>query len=260
MGYEISFENIVKGINVEKIMVRAKLDNNRILKQSGAFYIFGNELENEYSEYLKELKDYEDYEDKGLDGKDTREKLIVKNFDKISKNEVKTTSYEEEKGIIISKESKKEIRDFLSLIGINESTLFPELEYQAKHIKEKYQYIKSNDDIVEDEEIKKVLEEKYLKPKETKIKKEIKVIGNIIEKPKEDKKVLNLIKEVEKVVNKTGINQDLYRILDQNLVVDWQNRTSTLSGLRKDLKRLFKNEEIDNKYVEEVINILIEKY
>ncbi len=252
LGYEISFENMIKGINVEKIMVKAKLDNNRILKQSGAFYIFGNEFEDEYAEYLKESKLF--------DAKDEREKLIIKYFNKISKNKVKTMNYEEEKSIIVSKESKKEIRDFLSLIGINESTLFPELEYQAKHIKTKYQYLKTSENIIEDTEVEEFIEKEFLRFDSKKSKEDIK--KNIIKSENllKNKDRENIVNEIQNFIGNTNIYNELYKIFEENLLVDWKTRNSTLSSLKKELKRLFKKEGIDNKYVEEIVNILIEKY
>ena len=39
---------------------------------------------------------------------------------------------------IVSKSDKKKILRQLDALGINESTLFPEIEHVAKHLKEKY--------------------------------------------------------------------------------------------------------------------------
>ncbi|OFY41175.1 MAG: FRG domain-containing protein [Bacteroidetes bacterium GWF2_40_14] len=78
--------------------VKPKLDNPRIIRQEGAFFIFG------------------------IDGDKTNPAY----FD-----------YDHE-SYIISKSDKKKILRQLDALGINESTLFPEIEHVAKHLREKY--------------------------------------------------------------------------------------------------------------------------
>ncbi len=78
--------------------VKPKLDNPRIIRQEGAFFIFGidgNKTKPAYFDY-----DHESY--------------------------------------IISKSDKKKILKQLDTLGINESTLFPEIEHVARHLREKY--------------------------------------------------------------------------------------------------------------------------
>lgn len=44
--------------------------------------------------------------------------------------------------VIVLKEYKQSILDELNLLGLNESTLFPELDDYARFIKDKYNYAK----------------------------------------------------------------------------------------------------------------------
>lgn len=78
--------------------VKPKLDNPRIIRQEGAFFIFGMH--------------------------ESKNNPAIFNFEH--------TSY------LINKSEKKKILKQLDALGINESTLFPEIEHVAKHLKEKY--------------------------------------------------------------------------------------------------------------------------
>lgn len=77
-------------------------DNPRIIRQSGAFFLYG------------------------IDG--DKSKPAILNFDY--------------KTYIIGKAQKKKIRKQLEALGIDKSTLFPEVEHVAEHIKEKYHITK----------------------------------------------------------------------------------------------------------------------
>ena len=78
--------------------VRPKLDNPRIIRQEGAFFIFG--IDDDKSKCAKFEFQY--------------------------------------KSFIINKSEKAKILKQLDILGINESTLFPEIEHVAKHLKDKY--------------------------------------------------------------------------------------------------------------------------
>lgn len=107
------FYNIINPKDVESVLaVQVKLDNPRIIKQNGAFLIFGIKK----SEYRESGKTY---------CAKINEDWILK-----PKNEK----------VIIHKEYKQNILSELDLIGINNSTLFPELDDYAKYIKDKYKY------------------------------------------------------------------------------------------------------------------------
>ena len=93
--------------DLEKVLVvKAKYNNARIIKQSGAFLIFG----------INKLKS---------------EPAIIP--DHWILNALRT-----HRNFKILKESKSKIIGDLDALGINESFLFPELEKQAHYIKEKY--------------------------------------------------------------------------------------------------------------------------
>lgn len=92
-------------------IVRPPMNNERIIRQHGAFILFG----------IDEI------------GNDN--KIIKRVYD--IKNDLKNGSIYN-RIIEISASNKKSILEELDDIGINESTLFPELEHQAKYIKVKY--------------------------------------------------------------------------------------------------------------------------
>jgi len=78
--------------------VKVKLNNNRIIRQSGAFLIFG----------IQDLN--------------SKERPAI------------FPSTDIEREIIIDAGSKKAIRNSLNSLSINENTLFPELEHQASYL------------------------------------------------------------------------------------------------------------------------------
>lgn len=88
--------------------IKPKLDNPRIVRQYGAFLIFGAKEDN------KEMPRIED--NWIIAGKDS---LLGKR-------------------IIINHKSKRGIINELDNLGINKSTLFPEIDKVADYIKEKY--------------------------------------------------------------------------------------------------------------------------
>lgn len=88
--------------------IKPKLDNPRIVRQYGAFLIFGAKENN------KEMPRVED--NWIIAGKDS---LLGKR-------------------IIIDHKSKEDILNELDILGINKSTLFPEIDKVADYIKEKY--------------------------------------------------------------------------------------------------------------------------
>lgn len=93
------FSAVIDSKHIEMVFcVKPKLDNPRIIRQEGAFFIFG-------------ISDY---------------KTQCAKFDFI---------YE---SYIISKSEKQKIVNQLEALGINESTLFPDIDHVARHLKEKY--------------------------------------------------------------------------------------------------------------------------
>ena len=93
------FQNIIDSKDIERVFcVKPMFDNPRIIRQSGAFFLYG--IDGDKSKPAKLNFDYKKY--------------------------------------IIGKAQKKKIRKQLEALGIDKSTLFPEVEHVAEHIKEKY--------------------------------------------------------------------------------------------------------------------------
>lgn len=103
------FQPLINPRDIEQVVaVKVKQSNNRIIKQSGAFLIFG----------VNEVKS-----NPAL----VPEEWIVM-FDS-KKNKL---------DFMIQHENKKDILKELDILGINESTLFPELDNQARYLKNRY--------------------------------------------------------------------------------------------------------------------------
>ena len=101
------FKSIINPKDIERVVVvKVKQSNNRIIKQSGAFLIFG------------------------INGRKSKPAIIPKEW--ILNLELKGVDFN------IENESKVTILEELNVVGINESTLFPELENQAKYLKKYY--------------------------------------------------------------------------------------------------------------------------
>ncbi len=98
------FQSIINPDDIERVVaVKVKQSNNRIIKQSGAFLIFG--IKGEKSEPAEIPNDW------------------------ILNLHAKGVDFE------INNGSKDKILEELDLLGINEATLFPELENQAIYIR-----------------------------------------------------------------------------------------------------------------------------
>lgn len=101
------FQSIINPGDVERVVaVKVKQSNNRIIKQSGAFLIFG------------------------VSGTKSRPAKIPEKW--ILNLDVKGVDFK------IDNQSKETILKELEALGINEATLFPELENQAKYLKSYY--------------------------------------------------------------------------------------------------------------------------
>ncbi len=109
------FQSIIDPDDINNIFaVQPKLDNPRIVRQHGAFLIFG-------------IKPYE-YSDKE-----------IKPMPEINPDWIISNGKDEKnKRIIIKGKEKKEILKELEIFGINKSFLFPEIDKVAEDIKEKY--------------------------------------------------------------------------------------------------------------------------
>ncbi|MBD0254759.1 MAG: FRG domain-containing protein [Cytophagales bacterium] len=85
------------------LTVKVKLNNNRILKQSGAFFLFG------------------------VENKKSQPAIIPTDW--ILNNSFKHFDFK------IDNSEKEKILEDLNVMGINDSTMFPELEQQAQYVK-----------------------------------------------------------------------------------------------------------------------------
>lgn len=100
-----SFLPIIQRVDLSRVLcVKPKANNPRIIRQQGAFLIFG-------------------INDKKINQADLNPEWIVS---------------QQEKKLIIEADSKQQILDELKSFGINHQTLFPELDKQAEHIIARY--------------------------------------------------------------------------------------------------------------------------
>ena len=131
-----NFEAKINPCDLGRVLaVLPKLDNPRIVRQQGAFLIFGSNSNDEICEYPII------YDDGTIDDNQTincyrplkpmpevRDEWIVRGQKKTQ------DSYSTR--LIIQKDKKKEILDTLSYLGFNKLTLFPEIDKVAEYIKE----------------------------------------------------------------------------------------------------------------------------
>ena len=101
LGYEIDEETLKSYLEEEKVLITSNKNNNRVIKQDGDFFLFSNAKKDNYKTKF--------------DLKYTTEKIIIK------------------------KDKKEEILKDLDILGINQYTLFPEPEYLANYLKNKYE-------------------------------------------------------------------------------------------------------------------------
>lgn len=108
------FDSIIDPSDVSKVFaVRPKLDNPRIVRQQGAFLIFGiNEIQ---------FPGFGDYKPMA----ELNKEWILKGIG--------------EERILIDTDSKRLILEELEQLGINQSTLFPEVDKVADFVRKKYQ-------------------------------------------------------------------------------------------------------------------------
>lgn len=101
------FLPIIEPTDIKRVLtVKVKLNNSRIVKQSGAFFLFG-------------INDK-----KSIPAKVPKQWILNKSFANFN--------------LRISNSQKKKILKELIALAINESTLFPELQNQAQYVKEQY--------------------------------------------------------------------------------------------------------------------------
>ena len=108
------FDAIINPIDISEVLaIRPKLDNPRIVRQHGAFLIFG----------VKQTIIRGFGEDKSM--ADINSNWILRGQPKAER-------------IIIDKNSKSKIKNELNTLGFNQSTLFPEIDKVAEYVRDKY--------------------------------------------------------------------------------------------------------------------------
>lgn len=134
------FQNIINPDDLGSVFaIKPKLDNPRIVRQHGAFLIFGIEkVEISIDPKTKPIKKMIKVPSEWI----IRGKVDIEEneFDNLGKDSSLKDDKEVEskERLIIDCKSKKDILAELDKLGINESTLFPEIDKVAHYIKEKY--------------------------------------------------------------------------------------------------------------------------
>lgn len=134
------FQNIINPDDLGSVFaIKPKLDNPRIVRQHGAFLIFGIEkVEISIDPKTKPIKKMIKVPSEWI----IRGKVDIEEneFDNLGKDSSLKDDKEVEskERLIIDCKSKRDILAELDKLGINESTLFPEIDKVAHYIKEKY--------------------------------------------------------------------------------------------------------------------------
>lgn len=135
------FQNIINPNDVESVFaVRPKLDNPRIVRQHGAFLIFGIQESPRFAWYTSFKEDMAkiplQWIIRGKVGENSKDEVDeFEEFFTASETDIKTKNNDR---IIIKSSKKESILKELDKLGINKSTLFPEIDKVADYIKEKY--------------------------------------------------------------------------------------------------------------------------
>ena len=123
-----NFQAKINPFDLSRVLaVRPKLDNPRIIRQQGAFLIFGSNSNEEIYESIDDNEIIDCYRPlKPMP--EVSDEWIVRGQ--------KKTQDSSSTRLIIQKDKKKEILDTLSYLGFNKLTLFPEIDKVAEYIKE----------------------------------------------------------------------------------------------------------------------------
>jgi len=107
------FAPVIVESDLESVVcVKPKLDNPRIIRQDGAFFVFG------------------------IDGNKTKPARVPDSY-QFSTEDINSLNYSSEPyQLIINKSGKNKILGQLATLGINEATMFPEIDSVSKYIKE----------------------------------------------------------------------------------------------------------------------------
>jgi len=107
------FSPVIVESDLESVVcLKPKLDNPRIIRQDGAFFVFG------------------------IDGNKTKPARVPDSY-RFSTEDKNSINYNSEPyKLIINKSRKNKILSQLATLGINEATMFPEIDSVSKYIKE----------------------------------------------------------------------------------------------------------------------------
>ncbi len=191
----------------QSLPINTRMNNERIKRQSGAFIICGTHL---------------NFEDTNSD-----DSVAVKKAINLR------TRFEQDAGVryVVAWDKKEQILEELDFIGINESFLYPEIEYQSKYIREHQIRNIQFDSGIDGAERTKLAEELeevnlYVSPEN---------LERFAERAKIE--ILLILQGVEQ---KEIITDYIGEILRNNLDVDWINREASKAKIAVAIKRVFR--------------------
>ncbi|MBP2202010.1 hypothetical protein J3E07_001450 [Methanococcus voltae] len=214
-------------------------NNDRIIRQNGAFIIAGTKTEN--MDEKIELEDLKKYKLKKC---------------KNSLNEEFDKSY-----FIIPAKSKKDILEELDLCNINKATLFPELEHQMNYIKNKKLELCKND--LKVEPITKKPTDNFDLSANDKIG-PITIIEPTFEEINEiiSKNIIDNIKCKKGFI--TRIIEETFEIYQKTKTVDWWKKETTnslmINKMARNMGNYCKYKAINKKIAEKIVDEIIKLY
>lgn len=151
----------------------------------------------------------------------------------------------------INGENKKQILDELSICNINESTLFPELEHQLRHIKTlNKQGTQSAPDFIKYNELS----------SETKNDLSEAFANFAIDEDKATSKFKSELKEyLHSNETYKNIEEILYQQVSENLIVDWYKKDSIKSKIRLDITKVLQHQNYDKTQANEIAQKLLDE-
>lgn len=225
---EISLRLIKETLGSE-IIIKPNLRNKRLKSQNGAFIIFGTKFNEELSEVNENnIKNLEIIKETY----DIKDKIIEEN----------------NKRYLVPASQKRSILSELNYLGINQSSLFPDLDKQANYIKKQYKsrtsYFSQNnylESIIKESKSKEYTSKNYQYFKQDKLDLELKnkLSGGLLKYIKEK---VNIYDE-----NNNNIDNFIKEFIDEYEkinVPDLYIRKNTLAQIKIKIKRLMKKYDL----------------
>ena len=212
----------------DTFVVQPTYNNTRLIAQSGAFLLpglFSFEKNNMTNSVIAKCKG-----------------SLRENFEEIF--------------FFINGENKKQILDELSICNINESTLFPELEHQLRHVKTlNKQGIQAAPDFVKYSEVTPEMMDVLYEAFENFDFNEDETISKFKNKLEEFLYSNKNYKEFE---------ENLYQKIVENLIVDWYKKDSIKSKIRLDVAKVLRSQNYDkeqaNGMAKEILDEILKIY